>query len=119
MEGNLLLGHSIRYMGTCALYAYMPIVFGTNFPDFKSEYSTMSAMVIVGFGMTTSILEGLLSDRFQRENIWTNTLLNLGQISLSIPIILYGFWAPDDFYRALTCLALLVLCGGSAISPSI
>ena len=78
MEGSLLVGHAVRYLGTCALYTYIPIVFGMNFPENKAEYSTLSAVLVAGFGMTTSILEGLISDRFEARSPWTNSILNIG-----------------------------------------
>lgn len=77
MEGNILIGHSIRYMGTCALYAYMPIVFGLNFPEYKQQFSTINALLVAGFGMTTSIMEGVVIDRFESKNRWTNTIINI------------------------------------------
>ena len=73
----MLIASFFRQAGGIILYGFLPAFFVSTYPENKIEYSELNAFVLVFFGITSSILEGLIADRFSSKTPWTNPLINI------------------------------------------
>ena len=101
------------------LYAYLPVFFLSNFPNYRTQFSTLNAVTLSLVGFIASIFEGIISDRFERISFWTKPIINMTQMICAIPIIACGTLFTGNFYFSLLCYATKILLCGSNSGPSI
>lgn len=75
---NCFIAAMFRNGAGVILYAYLPVFFVSNYPNFLKEFSFLNAAALSICGLVASILEGLITDRYQRKTYWTKTIVNIG-----------------------------------------
>lgn len=51
--------------------AFVPVFFQKVFPAYKSQYALLNAAALVLFGFSSSLLGGIISDKYSKKNYMT------------------------------------------------
>jgi nitrate/nitrite transporter NarK len=65
----------LRAFGGMAAATYLPIYFLKCFPAYKNEYAMMNALSLGLFGLISSLLGGIISDKYEEKNLMAKSLV--------------------------------------------
>ena len=115
---NIFLAIFIRSIGSCAITAYMPVFFGNCFPDFKSQYSLITALSLSIFGFLSSLVLGVISDRWEKKTYMMKSLVVIMGNTIATPLLAAAVLT-QNFWIAVTCSALMPMVSGAYFGPAI
>lgn len=115
---NIFIAGFLRTMGSTIVTAYTPVFFGRCFPDFKSTYAFLNAIALTTCGFSSSILGGIISDKFEKKNYMTKSWLIIAGNILSIPLVAFACMT-SNFYLAMLAFTVKIFVSGSYYAPAI
>lgn len=74
---NIYIAAMFRNAAGIILYAYLPVFFLQNFPNYRASFSTLNAVALSICGLIASILEGIIGDKYERKTFWTKPIINI------------------------------------------
>ena len=86
---------------------------------FKVEYGLYNAMIVAGMGFLSTIVGGLLSDRFEKKSRMTKSIICIAGSLLGLPAIMACTLVTGNFYLSLFAMALKYLVSECWMSPAI
>ena len=78
----------------------------------------LNAMALVGCGISSSILGGIISDKYEKKSYMTKANIIMAGNVLSIPLVAIAVFS-SNFYLALSAFALKIFVSGSYQAPAI
>ena len=108
-----------RFWETFAIVYYLPSFFQKVYPLFKAEYGIYNAMIVAGMGFLSTIVGGLLSDKFEKNSRMTKAYLCMTGSALGLPAIMLCTLVTGNFYLSLFAMAVKYLVAECWMSPAI
>ena len=115
---NIFIAGFLRTMGSTIVTAYTPVFFGRVFPSFKQTYAFLNAIALITCGFSSSILGGIVSDKFEKSNYMTKSWIIMAGNVLSIPLVAFGCLT-SNFYLAMLAFTAKIFVSGSYYAPAI
>lgn len=115
---NIFAAGFLRSLANVIVTHYLPVFFQKVFPLFKSEYSMINAFSLTLFGLSSSIIGGIISDKFEKKSYMAKTALILFGNLFSIPLVILAM-STNNFYLAISLMAVKILITGTYLSPSL
>ena len=84
---NIFAAGFVRTIGSTIVTAYTPVFFQRVFPGFKAKYAMLNAMALIGCGISSSLLGGIISDKFEKKSYMTKANIIMTLNVLSIPLV--------------------------------
>lgn len=78
----------------------------------------INAFSLTLFGLSSSIIGGIISDKFEKKSYMAKTAVILFGNFFSIPLVIVAMLT-DNFYLSIGLMAVKVLVSGSYLSPSL
>ena len=95
-----------RYFETFAIIYYLPAFFQQVYPAFKTEYSIYNALIVAILGFLSTLVAGIISDRFEKKNRMTKAIVCMTGSLLAIPAIYACTIGTTNFYWALAFMGM-------------
>ena len=70
-----MIASSLRNFGGMVITSYLAVFFGRNFPAFKAQYALLNAVGLAGCGLLSSLLAGVIADKFEKKSYMTKAIL--------------------------------------------
>lgn len=115
---NIFAAGFVRTIGSTIVTAYTPVFFQRVFPGFKAKYAMLNAMALIGCGISSSLLGGIISDKFEKKSYMTKANIIMTGNVLSIPLVAMAVFS-QNFYFAMIAFALKIFVSGSYQAPAI
>ena len=115
---NALIAASLRCFGGMTVSSFLPVYFGRNFPGFKAEYAVLNGLGLSSFGLLSTLLAGIIADKYSARYPMTKALLGF-QGCLISPFLIALCCLSGNFYLAVLCYALKVLFSATYSGPAI
>ena len=115
---NIFIAGFIRSLASVIVTAFVPVFFMKVFPGFKSQYALLNAAALTCFGFSSSLIGGILSDKFEKRSYMTKANIVMAGNFIAVPLTGMACFA-GNFYLAMACFALKILVSGSYFSPAI
>lgn len=116
---NTMIAGSFRSFSNMIISCYLPVFFSKVYPQYSTLYSILSAVSLMGFGFTSTMLGGVLSDRYGTRYPRTYSLICMVGALLAVPMIFIATMFQSNFWLSMTCCSLSILFSGSYFSPAI
>lgn len=87
---NIFAAGFIRTFGSAIVTAYAPVFFQRVFPAFKSKYALLNAIALISCGISSSLLGGIISDKFEKKSYMTKANIIMVGNALSIPLVAFA-----------------------------
>lgn len=84
---NLFAAGFVRTIGSTIVTAYAPVFFQRVFPTFKAKYAFLNAIALIGCGVSSSIIGGIISDKYEKKSYMTKSNIIMAGNCLSIPLV--------------------------------
>ncbi|CAM9620197.1 unnamed protein product, partial [Chrysoparadoxa australica] len=112
----LFLASALRFGAGYGIGVWAAPYFREAFPAQAGEYAVLNAFVVAGGGVASSILGGLISDKFAdpRVKAWVPMIGSLLAVPLWIAVV-----TSTDFYTAIAALFLEYLVAECWFGPSV
>jgi len=78
----------------------------------------INAFSLTIFGLSSSIIGGIISDKFEKKSYMAKTAVILFGNFFSIPLVIVAMLT-NNFYLSIGLMAVKVLISGSYLSPSL
>jgi hypothetical protein len=108
-----------RYIGIFACDYYVPMFFLRNYVANRAEFAVLYSCCVVFGGFTSSIMGGLICDKFGKGRpmlkSWVCIIGNL----LAMPMFAAGMLCTNNFYFSILMMATKYLAGEPWKSPAI
>jgi MFS family permease len=88
------------------------------FPAFKSNYAFLNAIALICCGISSSLLGGIISDKYEKKSYMTKANIIMAGNVLSIPLVALAVWT-QSFYVAMAAFAMKIFVSGSYYAPAI
>jgi MFS family permease len=108
-----------RFWETFAIVYYLPSFFQKVYPLFKGEYGLYNAMIVAGMGFLSTIVGGLLSDKYEKKSRMTKSYICMIGSALGLPAIMLCTLVTGNFYLSLFAMAVKYLVAECWMSPAI
>ncbi len=118
VSSNLFKAGFLRSTASMIVTSYSPVFFQKVFTNYKNEYAFINAMSLTIFGFASSLLGGILIDKFENKSYMTGASVIMLGNTLSVPLILIAAFT-QNFWLAMACFSLKVLVSGCYLSPAI
>lgn len=115
---NIFAAGFIRSLGSTIVTAYTPVFFGRTFPTYKSTYALLNAIALTTCGFSSSLLGGIISDKYEKKNYMTKAWIVMVGNVLSIPLVAFACFT-SNFYLAMLAFTLKIFISGSYYAPAI
>ena len=89
------------------------------YPAFKSEYGLYSGLIISMCGFLSTVMGGILSDRFDKKSKMTKAIICIFGSALAIPAIAACTLTTTNFYFSLFFMAVKYLISECWMAPAI
>ena len=98
---------------------FQPIFFLSVYPQFAATYGVTNAFGVLGAGLLSAIIGGIMSDKFGQKS--RKNLSKICYISalLALPFMTASTLITSNFYLALGCSIMRVLIGETFWGPSV
>ena len=83
---NIYKAGLIKATATCVITAFVPVFFQRVFPSFKSQYALLNAACLIVCGFASSIIGGIICDRYEKKSYMTKALVIMFGNFASIPL---------------------------------
>ena len=113
------LGGMFRSFEMFSIVYFMPVFFLRNYPSVKTTYSLYNGLIISVAGILAQLAGGIISDRYEKKNRLTKSIVCMTSSLLSIPLIAMATLNTSSFYASLIFFGLRQLIGESWLSPGI
>lgn len=113
------LGTMFRFFGMFACDYFMPAFYLKNYPQFNNEFGIAIAVIVLFGGMTSSLLGGIMADKYSEKNprAYANICI-LGSL-LAWPFFFASVLITNNFWLSIGCTAARYLIGENFWSPAI
>ena len=98
-----------RYFETFSIIYYLPAFFQQVWPAFKTEYSIYNAAIVAILGFLSTLIGGIISDKYEKKNRMTKAIVCMTGSLLAIPAIWACTMGTSNFYLALAFMGLKFL----------
>ena len=78
----------------------------------------INAFSLTLFGLSSSIIGGIISDKLEKKSYMAKTALILFGNLFSIPLVILAM-STNNFYLAISLMAVKILITGTYLSPSL
>ena len=109
----ITIGSALRAFSGMSESVYFPLFFLKNFPNYKNEYSLFNAAALSILGFTSSILGGIINDKFAKKNPKIITYNCIASSIICLPISAMVCLTTDNFWVSFSFLALKILLTSS------
>lgn len=108
-----------RFFETFSIVYYLPSFFQKVYPLYKTQYGLYSAMIVAGCGFMSTVLGGLISDKYEKKSRMTKALVCLLGGTFAILPISACVLTTNNFWLCMGLMALKFLFSESWMSPAI
>ena len=108
-----------RFWETFSIVYFLPSFFQKVYPLYKSEYGLYSAAILSICGFLSTVIGGLISDKFEKRSKMTKALVCMLGSGIGIPVIAACVLTTGNFYLSLVFMALKYLISECWMSPAI
>ncbi len=115
---NIFAAGFVRSLGSAIVTAYAPVFFLKCFPGFKAKYAFLNAVALISCGISSSLLGGILSDKFEKKSYMTKSNIIMAGNVLAVPLVAAAVFS-QNFYFALAAFAMKIFVSGSYQAPAI
>uniref|UniRef100_A0A7S3CMT4 Major facilitator superfamily (MFS) profile domain-containing protein n=1 Tax=Strombidium rassoulzadegani TaxID=1082188 RepID=A0A7S3CMT4_9SPIT len=115
---NIFIAGFVRSLASVIVTMYQPVFFQKVFPAFKSQYSLLNAAALTLFGFSSSIIGGIICDKFRSKSFMTESLVVIIGHCLCVPMIAIGAFS-TNFWCSLAFFSLNVLVSGCYLAPAV
>jgi len=110
----------MRFFGGYAIGFFLPKYFNSIYPDYIKPYSYGNAAVVSLCGFASSIIGGIVSDKYEKEGIlFTKMYICLGSAVTGTITFALCTLIQSNFWFSLCMLALEYFCAENWIAPVI
>ena len=110
---------SLRSFGGMAVTCYLPVFFQKFYPLQKSQFALSNALILSVLGLSSSILGGILSDRFEKKSLMAKAYICMFGSALAFPLIGMLSMGNLNFWWAISLLAIKVFVSSCWTSPTV
>ena len=118
-QRNIVIAGSFRFFGGYAIAFYKPAFFLNNYQAFENEFSYTNAVICSVLGFSSSLIGGIISDRWRKDDPKTKTYVCLASSLIACPFITLCFLTSNDFWLSVTMLALNYSCAEAWSAPAV
>lgn len=115
---NMLTASTFRSVGNMIIKTYLPVYFARIFPQYSTQYSLLSGINLLIFGLTSNLLSGQISQRYEKKYPRTNALICVAGTVLCLPFI-FACCFSNSFWLSLIMMGLAIFLSGSYFAPAI
>ena len=90
---NVFAAGFVRTIGSTIVTCYAPVFFQRVFPAFKAKYALLNAMALIGCGISSSLIGGIISDKFEKKSYMTKANIIMAGNVLSIPLVAFAVFS--------------------------
>lgn len=105
-------------MGGIIVTSYAPVYFVRFWPAYKSTYAFLNAISLTTLGLTSAILGGMISDKYEKKDYLIKSKILMFGNFMALPLIGLACWT-TNFYVAMAAFAAMIFCNGSYLAPAI
>ena len=105
-------------MASVIVTCFLPVFFQKTFPAFKSQYAILNAAALTIFGFSSSIIGGIISDKFEKRSYMTKANIILIGNTIAIPLTFFAAFS-GNFWVAMSLFAAKIFVSGSYLAPAI
>jgi len=109
----------LRSFGGMAAATYLPVYFLKCFPTFRNEYAMMNALSLGVFGLTSALLGGIISDKYESKNLRAKSYVCAIGSFLAFPLTALCCLNQHSFWFSMGCIMLKTLFSASQNSPAV
>ena len=113
------LAGMFRYFETFSVLYFAPSFFMRVYPEFKVAFGYQYALIMAICGFISSIVCGLISDKYEKKSLMTKALVCIAGSVIGIPAIMSCTLVTNNFYWCLASIALKFIVSEGWLSPSI
>jgi hypothetical protein len=115
---NVFYAGFLRTLGSMIVTCFVPVFFMKVFPSYKSQYAVINAAALTIFGFSSSLIGGILSDKFEKKSYMTKSRIIMGGHFLAVPLTALACYT-SNFWLAIACFAAKIFFSGSYYAPAI
>ena len=115
---NIFIAGFLRATFASTTIAFLPVFFQRLYPTFKSTFSVINAFSLIGFGFSSSIIGGIISDRYEKKSYMSKTLVIILGNLIGLPLFALMCFT-SNFWIAMVCNGLSLLFQSSYLAPAI
>ena len=115
---NVFYAGFLRTLGSMIVTCFVPVFFMKVFPTYKSQYAVINAAALTIFGFSSSLIGGILSDKFEKRSYLTKSRIIMGGHFLAVPLTALACYT-SNFWLAIACFAAKIFVSGSYYAPAI
>ena len=119
MAKNLIYAAMFRFIALYSMRFFLPIYYGSAFPDDFANFSKYNALFECFGGFTGSLLSGVISDRNNKNVANPFSRLVIASCLVSVPLQAVNFLTQDQFELSLGALCFQYLFSESYLPPYI
>lgn len=108
-----------RSVGNMVIRCYLPVFFSKIYPNYSTQYSIISAISLLLFGMSSVLLGGYVGQKYEKKYTRTNAFICLFGVLAAIPLITAGTLIQGNFWLSMLAFSLTIFVSGSYFSPAI
>jgi len=108
-----------RFWETFSIVYFLPSFFQKVYPLYKTEYGLYTSAIIAICGFMSTLLGGLLSDKFEKKSRMTKSIICMIGSLLGLPAIAMCTLVTNNFYVSLFFMAVKYLVAECWMSPAI
>jgi heme/copper-type cytochrome/quinol oxidase subunit 3 len=108
-----------RYWETFSVLYFVPAFFLRVYPEHKVVFGFYYALIMAFCGFISSIGCGLISDKYEKKNLKTKSLVCIIGSLIGIPAIMSCTLVTSSFYWCLASIAIKFLVSEGWLSPSV
>ena len=116
----VMMGSFIRNIGHSVTTEYLPVFFLKNFAEYKVQYSAANSLVLSVGGLTSSIIAGIIADRYEFKSKMTKAFICMSGGLIALPLYAIATMSLGNFWLSILCHAIVTLFSaafsGSAIT---
>lgn len=86
---------------------------------FKTQYGLYAALIISCCGFMSTVIGGILSDKFEKRSRMTKANICIAGSALAIPFLSLCVLTTNNFYLSLICMAIKYFLSENWMSPAI
>jgi MFS family permease len=108
-----------RFWETFSIVYFLPSFFQKVYPLYKTEYGLYTSAIIAICGFMSTLMGGLLSDKFEKKSRMTKSIICMIGSLLGLPAIAMCTLVTNNFYVSLFFMAVKYLVAECWMSPAI
>ena len=103
----------LRSFGGMAAATYLPIYFLKCFPAFKNEYAMCNAFALGVFGLISSLLGGIISDKYESKSLMAKSYVCAVGSFIAFPLTALCCLNQHSFWFSMTAIMFKTLFSAS------